>query len=98
MVVQALESVSDEIERESLVTLQSDLEQLIQLTQENLDSIKTSKESTEVPTEAPKEIDDEYALFMVRWNLITFYIIISRKPLGRPLPSSWTMWANNNNF
>lgn len=77
MVVQALESVSDETERESLVTLQSDLEQLIQLTQENLDSIKTSKESTEVPTEAPKEIDDEYALFMVRWNLITFYIIIS---------------------
>ncbi|KOB66358.1 putative zinc finger, CCCH-type with G patch domain protein [Operophtera brumata] len=64
MVVQALESVVDETERDSLITLQSDLEQLIQLTQENLDSIKTSSESTEVSKEAPKEIDDEYALFM----------------------------------
>lgn len=66
LVNQALENVTDETGRESLVTLQSDLEQLIQLTQENLDSIESSSVCTEVPKEATKELDDEYALFMVR--------------------------------
>lgn len=78
MVNQALESVSNETERESLVTLQSDLKQLIHLTQENLDSIKTTNGSDKEPEE-PKTIDDEYARFMVRWNLIAVYYFIKLK-------------------
>lgn len=66
MVNEALGNVTDVTERESLVTLQSDLEQLIELTQENLDSLEPSSTCTEVPKEVPKELDDEYALFMVR--------------------------------
>lgn len=71
MVNQALESVSEESERESLLALQNDLTQLIQLTQESLDALADkSKDSATVPPQQEKtELDDEYALFMVRWNL-----------------------------
>ncbi|KAL0895803.1 hypothetical protein ABMA27_011839 [Loxostege sticticalis] len=72
MVNEALTTVQESNERESLLALQSELQELIQLTQESLDAL-VAKESTSdsgetAPAPAPKdennELDDEYALFM----------------------------------
>lgn len=66
MVNTTLESVTDDAEKESILTLQSDLQQLIQLTKENLDAMtKASQNVDSEPSESKNELDDEYALFMV---------------------------------
>lgn len=66
MVNLSLETVSESAERESLLSLKSDLEQLIQLTRENLDAlVPKNTETTETQSSETKdELDDEYALFM----------------------------------
>lgn len=64
MVNRTLETVDDDNERESILSLQSDLQQLIQLTKENLDAL-LPKESTSSDTQNKDELDDEYALFQV---------------------------------
>lgn len=79
MVNLALESVNESSEKESLLALQNDLMQLIQLTQESLVALsnKTNDETTETPQQPNKtEMDDEYALFMVRWNLLTYLFFL----------------------
>lgn len=71
MVSQAIETTADDNERESLLALQSELKELIKLTQESLDAL-TSKES-EIPQSQPintprddkTALDVEYSLFMV---------------------------------
>lgn len=70
MVSEALKTAKDE-ERESLLALQSELQELIQLTEESLDTVSTTEAagaSSEVEglKEEQNELDDEYALFMVR--------------------------------
>lgn len=73
MVNLSLETVTESAERESLLSLKSDLEQLIQLTRENLDAlVPKNTETTETQSSETKdELDDEYALFMLffskRW-------------------------------
>lgn len=70
MVTEALGATTDTIERESLLTLQNDLVQLIQLTQESLDAInkKETQETERFTNVSPKDnntdLDNEYALFM----------------------------------
>ncbi|XP_063392792.1 zinc finger CCCH-type with G patch domain-containing protein [Cydia fagiglandana] len=69
MVNTALLEATDS-ERESLVALQSDLHQLIQLTQESLDAIIAKETSiTSISTQPQQQneksdLDDEYSLFM----------------------------------
>ncbi|XP_075986111.1 zinc finger CCCH-type with G patch domain-containing protein [Anticarsia gemmatalis] len=63
MVSSTLETVSDENERESLISLRSDLQQLIQLTKQNLEAL-LPKDATTSATQNTDELDDEYALFM----------------------------------
>lgn len=67
MVNLTLETVTESTERESLLTLQSDLQQLIQLTRENLEALvpKDTQLAKTLSTEPKDELDDEYALFMV---------------------------------
>ncbi|KAM3966472.1 zinc finger CCCH-type with G patch domain-containing protein-like [Aphomia sociella] len=66
MVNEALKTVQDDTERESLVALQSELQQLIQLTQESLDTIlpKNSNAAETNQNNEKNDLDDEYALFM----------------------------------
>lgn len=65
-VSEALKTAKDE-ERESLLALQSELQELIQLTEESLDTVSTTGASSKVEglKEEQNELDDEYALFMV---------------------------------
>ena len=85
MVNLTLESVNDSTERESLLALQSDLQQLIQLTRENLEALvpKDSQPAEAQATEPKDELDDEYALFMVNTEMIS--IIIKYVVMERPL-------------
>lgn len=65
---EALKTTTAVKERESLLTLQTDLGELIQLTQESLEAItsKQDKQSTtNVKPVTNNELNDEYALFMV---------------------------------
>ncbi|XP_047039923.1 zinc finger CCCH-type with G patch domain-containing protein isoform X2 [Helicoverpa zea] len=65
MVNLTLESVNDETEKESLLSLRSDLQQLIELTKENLEAMVPKDKPVEPQTSENKgELDDEYALFM----------------------------------
>ncbi|KAJ8734092.1 hypothetical protein PYW07_014643 [Mythimna separata] len=66
MVNLTLETVNEPTERESLLSLQSDLQQLIQLTRENLEALvpKDAEPPETQSTEPRDELDDEYALFM----------------------------------
>ncbi|KAJ0181135.1 hypothetical protein K1T71_003220 [Dendrolimus kikuchii] len=68
MVNQALNTTTDVKERESLLTLQNDLEELIQLTQESLNAILSKPEMKSTASDKPgaskDDLDDEYALFM----------------------------------
>ncbi|KAF9419267.1 hypothetical protein HW555_004194 [Spodoptera exigua] len=64
MVNLSLETVNESAERESLLSLKSDLEQLIQLTRENLDALTQDTTETTQSSETKDELDDEYALFM----------------------------------
>lgn len=73
MVSEALKTAKDE-ERESLLALQSELQELIQLTEESLDTVSTTERvgasikvegQKEEIKEEQNELDDEYALFMV---------------------------------
>ncbi|XP_045512852.1 zinc finger CCCH-type with G patch domain-containing protein isoform X3 [Pieris brassicae] len=67
VVKQSLQSSSDAAERQSLLELQSELQQLIDLTQESIDaqnqqiSIEPKEEND---NDTKNELDDEYALFM----------------------------------
>lgn len=72
MVNLTLETVNESTERESLLTLQSDLQQLIQLTRENLEALvpKDTKLNEAQSSEPKDELDDEYALFMVNIQVI----------------------------
>lgn len=72
MVNLSLETVTESAERESLLSLKSDLEQLIQLTRENLDAlVPKNTETTETQSSETKdELDDEYALFMVNIRIL----------------------------
>lgn len=66
MVNTALLEATDS-EKESLLALQSDLHQLIQLTQESLDAIiakETSISTLPVQQNEKHDLDDEYSLFM----------------------------------
>lgn len=78
MVNSTLGTVDDDTERESLLSLQSDLQQLIQLTKENLEAL-VSKDSKQVEiqtNESKGELDEEYALFMVNiWLNITTLLV-----------------------
>lgn len=70
MVSEALNTAKDE-ERESLLALQSELQELIQLTEESLATVSTTEAAgapikVEGLKEEQNELDDEYALFMVR--------------------------------
>ncbi|XP_059049357.1 zinc finger CCCH-type with G patch domain-containing protein isoform X2 [Achroia grisella] len=66
MVNDALKRVQDNAERDSLVALQSELQQLIQLTQESLDTTAPKDNVTETSqsNNEKSDLDDEYALFM----------------------------------
>lgn len=70
LVNQAIDATRDENECKSLLTLQSDLKQLIQLTQESLDTLntkdilETSTNSEKVQSENKNDLDAEYSLFM----------------------------------
>ncbi|XP_037300231.1 zinc finger CCCH-type with G patch domain-containing protein isoform X2 [Manduca sexta] len=68
MVNQALENTKDGDERESLLTLKANLQQLIQLTKESLDTMcinsKPVESSDSNATQNKNDLDDEYALFM----------------------------------
>ncbi|PZC87025.1 hypothetical protein B5X24_HaOG201261 [Helicoverpa armigera] len=65
MVNLTLESVNDETEKESLLSLRSDLQQLIELTKENLEAMVPKDKPVEPQSSENKdELDDEYALFM----------------------------------
>lgn len=72
LVSDALSTAKDE-ERESLLALQSELQELIQLTEESLDTVSTPETAdpcnVEGKKEEEKELDDEYALFMVSSHL-----------------------------
>lgn len=73
MVGEALKTAKDE-ERESLLALQSELQELIQLTEESLDTVSATEAAgassqVEGVKEEQSELDDEYALFMVRCPL-----------------------------
>lgn len=74
MVNRTLETADDN-ERESLISLQSDLQQLIQLTKENLEAL-LPKDATTSKVESKDELDDEYALFKVRKSNLYFTSII----------------------
>lgn len=67
VVKQSLEVSSDPEERQSLLELQSELQQLIALTQESIDvqSQPLSTEEAQENTDTKNELDDEYTLFMV---------------------------------
>lgn len=69
MVSEALKTAKDE-ERDSLLALQSELKELIQLTEESLETVSTTEAADasrkdEGLKEEQNELDDEYALFMV---------------------------------
>ncbi|XP_072936121.1 zinc finger CCCH-type with G patch domain-containing protein [Epargyreus clarus] len=67
MVKQALDATEDVNERESLVTLQSELQELINLTKESLQAqAASSKEpdTNDTSENSTGGLDDEYALFM----------------------------------
>lgn len=69
MVNTALLEAKDD-EKESLLALQSDLHQLIQLTQESLDALVSKDTAVTLSYADPQneektELNDEYALFMV---------------------------------
>ncbi|KAJ2946470.1 hypothetical protein O0L34_g12515 [Tuta absoluta] len=71
MVSEALAVAKDDNERESLLALQSELKELIQLTQESVNALTNKSVSSNddasqgvVQTEDKAELDDEYALFM----------------------------------
>lgn len=99
MVNEALLAVQDAKERESLLALQSELKELIQLTQESLDALVLKEntsttfvlKSTEVVEKS--ELDDEYALFMVS-NLASF--VLTCLLVCYPSPHIWladyTVW------
>lgn len=68
MVKNALQSAKNASEREPLLALESELQELINLTKESLDAqnlkeIQPEPKSTN--ESSPIEMDDEYALFMV---------------------------------
>lgn len=66
VVKQALETTQETSERESLLALQSELEELIKLTRESLDVQKSKTEEPKPDNDNnSNELDDEYALFMV---------------------------------
>ncbi|KAL4706809.1 hypothetical protein ACJJTC_010043 [Scirpophaga incertulas] len=68
MVNDALRVVQDDSERESLLSLKSELIELIQLTQENMDVMSSTQQaSSETPgssQDVQNGLDNEYALFM----------------------------------
>lgn len=53
---------SEDEDKKDLMSLKVDVEQLIELTEENLSHVENSKPST---SSANPSIDDEYLLFMV---------------------------------
>lgn len=64
----ALAVTRDDIERESLLTLQSEMQQLIQLTKESLDAKQNDLNITNLQnneSSQTSQLDEEYALFMV---------------------------------
>ncbi|CAB3238501.1 unnamed protein product [Arctia plantaginis] len=63
MVNSTLETVDDENERESILSLQSDLQQLIELTKENLEALLPKESTSSSETQSKDELADEYALF-----------------------------------
>jgi hypothetical protein len=71
MVNEALAAAKEDSERESLTALQSELKELIHLTQESLDTVSAKEDYSNTQTQNASqnnektEIDDEYALFMV---------------------------------
>lgn len=67
VVKQALETMQETTsERESLLALQSELEELIKLTRESLDVQKSKTDEPKPDNDNnSNELDDEYALFMV---------------------------------
>lgn len=62
LVSQALSVCTEEDEKTSLLSLQTDLNQLINLTSESLNTINEERKNENV--EKQPELDDEYALFM----------------------------------
>lgn len=66
VVKQALETTQETSERESLLALQSELEELIKLTRESLDVQKSKTDEPKPDNDNNSNgLDDEYALFMV---------------------------------
>lgn len=64
MVNTTLGTVDDDSEREALLTLQTDLQQLIQLTKESLETFAAKDvASTTSESQTKDDLDDEYALF-----------------------------------
>ncbi|RVE50405.1 hypothetical protein evm_004942 [Chilo suppressalis] len=72
IVNEALSAVSDNDQRESLLALRSELTELIQLTQENLDAVSVNEGASSSTAESKEDgktnntdgLDEEYDLFM----------------------------------
>ncbi|XP_052753899.1 zinc finger CCCH-type with G patch domain-containing protein [Galleria mellonella] len=82
MVNEALTTVQDHTERESLVALQSELQQLIQLTQESIDTAVPKDNATDKTIQNNNEkndLDDEYALFMQEMAKTGVYDVDNRE-------------------
>lgn len=60
---EAIRVCTDETEKESLFSLQNDLNELINLTNTSLETVTNEKKPNSEGTKDP--IDEEYALFMV---------------------------------
>ncbi|XP_050358684.1 zinc finger CCCH-type with G patch domain-containing protein [Nymphalis io] len=64
VVKQALQATQEASERESLLALQSELQELINLTRESLDVQNNREDDTKPGKNSSDGLDDEYALFM----------------------------------
>ncbi|XP_004928530.2 zinc finger CCCH-type with G patch domain-containing protein isoform X2 [Bombyx mori] len=68
IVQQSLEATHDLKEKESLLTLQSDLNQLIELTRESLATATSKHLKSDLQNNEQNNLDEEYARFMAEMN------------------------------
>lgn len=88
IIKEALGAAQHDSEKVSLLSLEADLNQLIQLTQESLDATQSkASESTRNTSQANtrnevcNDLDNEYSLFMVRYLIEAFLTVIFHKKI-----------------
>lgn len=70
----ALENEQDDTDKNNLLSLKRDLIQLIDLTKENLDQLK-SRTNIEDTAQSESHLDTEFDLFMVKKRIITMLTV-----------------------